>query len=313
MSTEQQTLEELAKRAGIVLLYHGTFSSPPVALAKGLHNVTPELLFRQLETLSRYFRFLPLDEYCLASDRTGLAAVTADDGYRCITDEALGVFEALQIPLTIFVNRAFMDGGIFWRDKIRFIINTSRVAEFEHRHSDKFVRESDEPFYRYTKDPRNNSRVVESVLDDFLTEIELPADLQRIYTPTSAGLLAHPLLSYGSHSLNHYVMASLNETEQWREIDENWRFLNNLPKIQKTSVFSVPFGGNGDYNAETVRLAANAGHSGILLSGGVVEPGAQSAFGVLPTYQRVMLRDNEMATTLLRADKRGRQTERSDF
>jgi len=312
MSTEQQTLEELAKRAGIVLLYHGTFSSPPVALAKGLHNVTPELLFRQLETLSRYFRFLPLDEYCMALDRTGLAAVTADDGYRCITDEALGVFEALQIPLTIFVNRAFMDGGIFWRDKIRFIINTNRVAEFEHRYSDKFFHDPDQPFYRYTKDPRNNSRVVESALDDFLTEIELPADLQRIYTPTSAGLLAHPLLSYGSHSLNHYVMASLNEADQWREIDENWRFLNNLPEIQKTSIFSVPFGGNGDYNAETIRLAMNAGHSGLLLSEGVVEPGAHSGFEVLPTYQRVMLRGDEMATTLLRADKRGRQTESSD-
>jgi hypothetical protein len=32
----------------------------------------------------------------------------------------------------------------------------------------------------------------------------------------------------------------------------------------------------------------------------------------LPTYQRVMLRENEMVTTLLHADKRGRQTERSD-
>ena len=56
----------------------------------------------------------------------------------------------------------------------------------------------------------------------------------------------------------------------------------------------------------------NAGHSGILLSGGIVEPGAQSGFEVLPTYQRVMLRENKMVTTLLRADKRGRQTERSD-
>ena len=311
MSTEQQTLEGLAKRAGIVLLYHGTFSSPPAVLAQGLHNVAPGLLFRQLETLSRYFRFLPLDEYCMAADRTGLAAVTADDGYRCITDEALGVFEALQIPLTIFVNRTFMDGGIFWRDKIRFIINTHRVADFEHRHSDKFFRDPDQPFYRYTKDPRNNSRVVESALDDFLTEIELPTDLQRIYTPASAGLLAHPL-SYGSHSLNHYVMASLNEAEQWREIDENRRFLNNFSKIQKTSIFSVPFGGNGDYNAAKIRLAMNAGHSGILLSGGIVQPGAQSGFEVLPTYQRVMLRENEMVTTLLHADKRGRQTERSD-
>jgi hypothetical protein len=107
-------------------------------------------------------------------------------------------------------------------------------------------------------------------------------------------------------------MASLNEADQWREIDENWRFLNNFSKIQKTSIFSVPFGGNGDYNAATIRLAMNAGHSGILLSGGIVEPGAQSGFEVLPTYQRVMLRENKMVTTLLRADKRGRQTERSD-
>ena len=61
-----------------------------------------------------------------------------------------------------------------------------------------------------------------------------------------------------------------------------------------------------------MRLAVNTGHSGILLSGGVVEPGGQPACEVLPTYQRVMLRGNEMAATLLRVDKRGRQTERSD-
>ena len=98
-------------------------------------------------------------------------------------------------------------------------------------------RDPGQSFYRYTKDPRNSSIRVCEMLDAFL-EDEAPIEgCTGFYTQQTQELTAHPLVCYGSHSLHHYVLSSLNEDEQWREIDENSRFLKTLAHVQKTSVF----------------------------------------------------------------------------
>ena len=108
------------------------------------------------------------------------------------------------------------------------------------------------------------------MLDVFL-EDEAPIEgCPGFFAQQTRKLLAHPLFSYGSHSLDYYVLSSLSEDEQWREIDGNRRFLKTLAHVQKTSVFSIPFGGDRSYNDSAVRLAAEAKYSAILLSRGVV-------------------------------------------
>ena len=299
MSTQNPSAHNLAGQCGLALLYHGTFASPPALLGQALHNVAPETLFRQLEALSRSYRFVSVDEYCQAPSLTGLATVTADDGYQCVPEEAFRVFEALQIPLAIFLNGSFMECKLFWRDQVRVIMQRGRVAAFERRFGEAFQRDPGQSFYRYTKDPRNSSIRVRQMLDAFLEE-EAPIDgCTEFYTQKTQKLIAHPLVSYGSHSMHHYVLSSLSEDEQWREIDENRRFLKTLGAIQQTSVFSIPFGGDRDYNDTTVRLAAEAGHSAMLLSRGVVQGGIVHRDGRLPMVDRVMPRDVKVTDLLL--------------
>ena len=75
------------------------------------------------------------------------------------------------------------------------------------------------------------------MLDVFL-EDEAPIEgCPGFFAQQTRKLLAHPLFSYGSHSLDNYVLSSLSEDEQWREIDGNRRFLKTLAHVQKTSVF----------------------------------------------------------------------------
>ncbi|MAF08438.1 MAG: hypothetical protein CL389_11375 [Acidiferrobacteraceae bacterium] len=293
MSGPDPLAQDLANRCGLALLYHGTFSSPPELLGDALHNISPQDLFRQLETLSRSFHFVSVDEYCAAGDLRGLATITADDGYQCVVDEAFSVFEALQIPLAIFVNRSFMEGKPFWRDKVRSIMQRRRVGEFEARFAEQFQRDPEQPFYRYTKDPRNNSIRVDEMLDAFLEDEPLIDACRQYYMQVSQSLKAHPLISYGSHSVHHYVLSSLSDDEQWREIDENRRFLETFPGVNRTAVFSIPFGGDRDYNDATIRLAADAGHSAMLLSRGVVQRKDRIHDSLLPMVDRVMPRHAE--------------------
>ena len=298
MSGPDPLAQDLANRCGLALLYHSTFASPPPLLGDALHNVSPEDLFRQLETLSRSFHFVSVDEYCTARDLKGLATITADDGYQCVLDEAFGVFEALQIPLAIFVNRSFMETQLFWRDKVRCIMERGRVEAFETRFANAFQRDPGQPFYRYTKDPRNNSIRVVEMLDAFLEDEPAIDEYTQYYTQLGQGLKVHPLVSYGSHSVNHYVLSSLSEDQQWCEIDENYRFLETLPGVYRTRVFSVPFGGNRDYNDATSRLVADAGHSAMLLSRGAVQRNDACHDGLLTMVDRVMPRDAEVPAFL---------------
>lgn len=270
MDQSQPITAKLAQDYGIVLLYHGVFDTTPDALGSQFHNVSPESLFRHLEWLSRHFRFVSIDEYCAAPTRAGLATVTADDGYRCVLENALSIFEALEIPVSIFLNRAFLQGEIFWRDKVRTIISQGRVAEFESQFAGRFKIKSGQSFYRYTKDPQNNSIDMVAALDEFLEGDSDLEPLSQFYINIADQLQAHPLISYGSHSVNHYVLSSLSEEQQWREIEDNWRFLNTFKDVQRTAAFSIPFGGERDYNDATLRLAREAGHSAALLSRGVV-------------------------------------------
>ena len=266
MKVDSSLVKNLADHCGVVLLYHGLFDEVPSELGGEFHNTTPEFLFRQLEFLSQFFRFVSIDEFAAADDPRGLAAVTADDGYRGILDRGLKVFEALGIPATLFLNRSFFEGGVFWRDKVRAIITTDQVGDFEQKFKDKFVTQPNQSFYRYTKDSKNNSIEVVTAIDEFLSEKATVQNLADYYLRKPQELIAHPLISYGSHSVNHYVMSSLSTDQQWREIEDNRRFLKQFENVQKSDIFSVPFGGDQDYNNLTRDIAIQAGHTGLLLS-----------------------------------------------
>lgn len=266
MKVDSSLVKNLADHCGVVLLYHGLFDEVPSELGGEFHNTTPEFLFRQLEFLSQFFRFVSIDEFAAADDPRGLAAVTADDGYRGILDRGLKVFEALGIPATLFLNRSFFEGGVFWRDKVRAIITTDQVGDFEQKFKDRFVTQPNQSFYRYTKDPKNNSIEVVTAIDEFLSEKATVQNLSDYYLRKPQELIAHPLISYGSHSVNHYVMSSLSTDQQWREIEDNRRFLKQFENVQKSDIFSIPFGGDQDYNNLTRDIAIQAGHTGLLLS-----------------------------------------------
>ena len=191
-----------------------------------------------------------------------------------------------------------METQLFWRDKVRCIMERGRVEAFETRFARAFQRDPGQPFYRYTKDPRNNSIRVVEMLDAFLEDEPAIDEYTQYYTQLGQGLKVHPLVSYGSHSVNHYVLSSLSEDQQWCEIDENYRFLETLPGVYRTRVFSVPFGGNWDYNDATSRLVADAGHSAMLLSRGAVQRNDACHDGLLPMVDRVMPRDAEVPAFL---------------
>jgi len=291
---EGQRLADVARSAGLVLLYHGVWPQAPAALGSGVHNVSPERVAAQLELLKQHFQIVTVDEFAEARSTRGLAAVSFDDGYRAISQHAFAVFEALEVPFTVYLNGSSFRGRVFWRDKVRFIDESGLIPEFE-----KFMRGIDpslaKRFYRYTKHPLNNSVHVNREIDRFLDARGLTdrvrQDLGFCYQSVDE-LMAHPLVAYGNHSESHFVMASLTPEEQQLEIARTDQLLRARRDITLSQVFSIPFGADSDFNEHTIHAARQQGYTGVLLSRGRIHHGALRLSG-LPAYERFMPRQTQ--------------------
>jgi peptidoglycan/xylan/chitin deacetylase (PgdA/CDA1 family) len=247
-----------------VLLYHATCADPS-KISVRIHNVPPEILHEHLTYLKRHYTFVTADEFAVTRRVRGLAAVTFDDAYTSVFEQALPVFESLDIPFTVFINTVKLEGRIFWRDKVRFIIHNNLLQEWESFSGGKY-RIKDISFYRYTKHPKNNSKKIDAELDRFLDGRNISPPNETYCIERKDQILPHPLITYGNHSRNHFVLSSLSPEEQFEEIDSVRRFLDGIDGIQRSNLFSIPFGGLRHISEATEQIIRDLGYHGYLLS-----------------------------------------------
>ena len=275
-----------------ILLYHSICK-----VSSGLgefHDVSKECFYAQLRNLYRDFQFVELDEYVAAKNKKNLAVVTFDDGYLSVLDVGLEVLEELSIPATIFVNTAFLSGGVFWRDKIRSILSYGLSKKFcSWVSNSKYKLYFDYRYlYKQSKNKAINSRIFEQAIDSFLLEEKISLEgMPRFINAKTLKFKKHKLITYGNHSHNHYVMSSLNDEEQFKEINAFDDFFSDLD-IKTSKVFSLPFGGNQDLNMSTISILKELNYSSILMSRGCLDTRCKSLYD-FKAFDRIMPLDGE--------------------
>jgi peptidoglycan/xylan/chitin deacetylase (PgdA/CDA1 family) len=256
-----------AKFSSQIFLYHSTYSQLPSDLSREIHNVTPVEMYKQLVWLKNNFDIVSIDELLFNNESRGKAAITFDDAYKSIFDEAIPIFKSLNIPCTIFINGCTLDKKVFWRDKVRYIINNSLVHDFIIKNLD-YCQVNDinvNNFYARTKHRFINSIEVDNLLDKYLIDNNI--DLKSIsYCIDDDDMLSRDdLVTYGSHTYSHYVMSSLTNEQQHSEILNNIKCFDKF-NIKQSKVFSIPFGGESSFNSTTIRLLDQHGYNAFLYS-----------------------------------------------
>jgi peptidoglycan/xylan/chitin deacetylase (PgdA/CDA1 family) len=251
-----------------ILLYHSSFAHVPDDIKEGLHNVTPDTIYRQIAWLKEYFDVVTVDElFDSKEDIAGKAAITFDDGYHSAFTEALPVLRSLNVPCTMYVTGISLTGKVFWRDKIRILMNKGMVPGFVE-HYRKYCEANGittTNFYTMTKSSHVNSGTIDGMLDEYLERMKVPMESQLYCVSEARQETGEQLVSYGNHTLNHYVLSSLSEEEQEREIGASHEMVSQCGGTV-SRVFSVPFGGAGDFNATTVEILKRYQYRGFLYS-----------------------------------------------
>lgn len=272
-----------------VILYHAAFSNIPKNLEKGLHNVAPEEIYKQIKWLKKNFEIVSIDEL-FELKRAGTAAITFDDAYESVFKEAIPVIKSLNVPVTIFIDGCSLGDNIFWRDKIRFLINNSLESEFINYYekiseSAKFL--TKENFYWTSKSVNINSRKIDQALDGFFRERNIDLNQINYCLKDKSLLVADEFITYGNHTFNHYNLASLNKEEQKEEIIKNHELLKCLG-VKLSRVFSIPFGGKKHFNEVTIKIIKDLGYKGCLLSSNRVNMKFYPELYALPCAERYM-------------------------
>lgn len=193
--------------------------------------------------------------------------VTFDDAYIDTYTLALPILSELEIPAILFVPAVLIEEReLGWWDKIAFIINNSRKKSILLR--GRKIRIGDNK----TSGIRAILKIMQFNCHDktanLVPELAEAADS----SPPSRDLMDRELMTWdhlerayasgvalGSHTCRHWVLSTLNEEQQAREIGDSKRIIEKRLGHRIRSL-AYPVGGLKHFNDTSMRLAASAGY-----------------------------------------------------
>jgi hypothetical protein len=251
-----------------IVLYHHLAANGDTSFT---HNVNPEVFKAQIASLSTRCEFVfcdtLLERIRAGKSIKGLASITFDDATSTAINEGARWLIYKNIPFTVFISKRITRDQNYWRSKLVLICRQHLEVDFITFGGPITARLSADSLYRDSKDPTkaNSSDLADCIhrycelrqvrsRDDFAQERDLVA-------------LDTPLVRFGNHSLNHFVLSSLSDDAMRKEIILNQEYLHDtFPTERLSRLFAIPFGGFAAFNSATLECLKYVGCDGFLTS-----------------------------------------------
>lgn len=223
------TLARRLARSGVVLCYHNVVAHAELGAANtlGLHMALAAFE-RQMRWLASNYAVVPLgdlvDRLLRGESLRGVAAVTFDDGYAGVFDNALPLLRDLAIPATVFVlAEAPGREEAFWWDDPEVL----RAYSTDRRE-------------RWLTDLRGDSATIVDSLDGTHRPWQpppwcRPATWQAITAAAASGL------TLGVHSSTHRSLPTLTDASLHREVVESRDVITRRTGVTPV-FFAYPYG-----------------------------------------------------------------------
>ena len=256
-------------RGATVLIYHsvggvGTFTD----------NVIPADAFdAQMRFVRANFQPVPLSRIrgALCEGRApdpSWVAVTFDDGYSDFVSNALPILKRHDVPASLFVPTAILDGQELFFDEVERLVQTAHDREITVE-----LRSGALSFDLGSPQARRDASLRLALALRQLGPEDRDAGLAALRAASGAGAVAGSGLyvtrddlralpdwiEVGSHSAGHFCLAQLSDAHLERELSESSR---RLAQIRGRDVISLayPFGKPWSFDARVLKAAESAGY-----------------------------------------------------
>lgn len=248
----------------LTLLYHRVrnYEEDVQQLAVAPHNFR-----QQMEYLRDNYSIVRFDDEWDKIQKDSVC-ITFDDGYRDNFLNAIPILNELHIPATIFVSTVNINTKKeFWWDELErnILINQDYPKTLTLNHPfwgctwDTSTRERRQDIYYSLHQIMKYHISVEERMD-WLKQLQRWNNWTEDGREENISMQTKDLadldlnnITIGSHTVNHPSLASLNYCEQYQEIKKAKEDLEDIFKI-KVNTFSYPFGGEIDYNENTIKI-----------------------------------------------------------
>ena len=208
--------------------YHDVSRDPRVPAAV---RTSPERFDAEMRFLKHHFEVVAFDQGLRRLQDGQLdrayASVSFDDGYCGVLEHALPVLAREQVPHTLFLNSAFLDGTA---------VSDSIIAQ---------VLQQDGNALRACMHPQRYAETWSRVKRQF--------DWHGLFLDRpSLSRFPAGLTQFGNHTRHHYWLAGLSRQDQESEIAGNHELLRHLPGY--VSLLALPFGTSDCFDDTTLAV-----------------------------------------------------------
>lgn len=262
-----------ARQAPLILMYHRVAD---VALDPWKLAVHPDNFAAQMRVLAKERQPVSLDwmvqELIAGRRHQGTVAVTFDDAYRDVLQNAKPVLEEMNIPATVFVVSGALgkQHGFWWDRLANAVLTLKRMPDaielsfitYSDRHAVEAIRASGNITSLHlrlweiasqldTIDEREAA--IDEVQNAFgITDMPSVPVMSREDIGT---LVEGGLITVGAHTTSHPMLSSLKRSEQRAEMQESRQFLEELVG-QDVPRLAYPF---GDFDSRSEDIARELG------------------------------------------------------
>lgn len=234
---------------------------------------TPRDLFeKQINYLKNNYNIINMED--IGKGNPDLSVViTFDDGYEDNYINALPVLEKYEVPATLFVSTGKINTDEeMWHDEIvRLILmggyyppkfyTYSTPFSFEFNTNSLYQRVELYRVMRYIL-PHLSNQYRKKILEDLYiwsAQKRNGRKTHRILNEEQLQKLSESrYITIGAHTVNHCSLGFMTEEEQYNEIKQSKDRIEQIIGRQIT-MFSYPFGNQGDYNTQTINILKQLG------------------------------------------------------
>ena len=255
------------REALTVFLYHDVSDAPSEFSKTYDLNVPPALFDRQLRFIKKHFNVISPDDLIAGCLPERAAMVTFDDGFRGYFETAVEILETHGLPSIIFLNMGPVRGQMFWSGLITYLCDQrkdfreyiGRSISAEDVQGPLFLSCRPSVVAAYVNGCEHDLEGdVHAFVGKFATEEQL------------AKATANPLVFFGNHSYDHYVLRLLSDEELSETYGKNSTELERYSNYREEMV-SLPFGQPGTcFSGHQVSLLLSTGVKRVFRSSGSI-------------------------------------------
>jgi peptidoglycan/xylan/chitin deacetylase (PgdA/CDA1 family) len=289
--------------AGLILMFHRVLPVETRLRVRGhaALEITPEALEQTIRFFaqSNYSVYSPDDLYqFLVGVKKGdkpFVLFTFDDGYVDNLTHAYPIFKKHNIPFTVNVSTCFPERtAVIWWYLLEDLILSKERLTFDYREKnydfDTATQRGKTDAYAITRklfkfaSAEQRNELTNSIL--LANDVDLQHKLDEVALTWAQlkYLASDPLVTISAHTVNHYVLSSLDDNQARYEISESKQILES--KLDKPiDHFAYPFGNRREAEEREFHIAEECGFKTAMTTRtGSIFPAHGSHLMMLPRY-----------------------------